>query len=350
MSVLDQWPDEVLGHPRHLAAQPVLADLIQQLRDCANVKDGYELQQALLGHLNAADTARGAFAQAVKRMRRGESPQRGAPDPQSGAGSLAPGNLAAGAGRLRAGRPPAQMRRRRSGMARVRIPAQAHHRPVPECAARRIRRQGGQGSRTRARRAGLPRGRQVRDPARPDQLPADRRRDHLRQRRHLHDHRGQDQSRRTSPAQNRKVKAAAAAVDHNAPLPGDDRRARMYDPDLPYHVRLDVLRLGTERAARDGIFTAKLPGARALLVTDIYGYAADGWTGDEWPDLPAVQPLPATCPAARPRRADRRGERRPQPGLPARPPAPRHAPPAARPGFSPCGVWVPAPDLVVCRF
>jgi hypothetical protein len=61
VSVLDQWPDEVLRHPRHLAAQPALAGLIQQLRDCANVKDGCEFQQALLGYLKEADTARAAF-------------------------------------------------------------------------------------------------------------------------------------------------------------------------------------------------------------------------------------------------------------------------------------------------
>lgn len=91
---------------------------------------------------------------------------------------------------------------------------------------------------------------------------------------------------RTSPAQNRRVKAAAAAVGHSysAPLPGKDRRARLYDIDLPYQTRFDVLRLGTDRAARDGIFTAKLPGDRALFVTDLYGYAAGGWTDDEWPD------------------------------------------------------------------
>jgi hypothetical protein len=41
MSVLDLWPDEVLGHLRHLAAQPVVADL---------------------SHVNAADTARVGFA------------------------------------------------------------------------------------------------------------------------------------------------------------------------------------------------------------------------------------------------------------------------------------------------
>jgi hypothetical protein len=88
---------------------------------------------------------------------------------------------------------------------------------------------------------------------------------------------------RTSPAQNRRVKAAAAAVADNAPLPGTDRKARLYDVDLPYKTHLDVLRAGTERAARDGIFTAKLRGDRALLVTDLYGCTASGWTDDKWP-------------------------------------------------------------------
>jgi hypothetical protein len=82
--VIDRYPDEVLVHPRHLAAQAVLADLIQQLRDCADVKDGYEFQQALLSRIDAAGTARAAFAQAVQRMDDGKAPQRGAPEPQSG--------------------------------------------------------------------------------------------------------------------------------------------------------------------------------------------------------------------------------------------------------------------------
>lgn len=42
VSVLDQWSDEVLIRPRRVAAQPVLAELIQQLRDCASVKDSDE--------------------------------------------------------------------------------------------------------------------------------------------------------------------------------------------------------------------------------------------------------------------------------------------------------------------
>jgi len=48
VSVLHQRPGEVLAHPRHLAAQPVLTGLIQQLRACVNIEDGYEFQQALL--------------------------------------------------------------------------------------------------------------------------------------------------------------------------------------------------------------------------------------------------------------------------------------------------------------
>ena len=47
---------------------------------------------------------------------------------------------------------------------------------------------------------------------------------------------------------------------------------------------MDLLALGTERAARDGIFTARVRGDRALLVTDIYGCSAQGWTDDEFAD------------------------------------------------------------------
>jgi hypothetical protein len=284
VSVLDQWPDEVLGHPRHLAAQPVLADLIQQLRDCANVKDGYEFQQALLSHLNAADTARGAFAQAVKRMRRGESLQRGVPDPQSG---LDPSRLET-------------WQLERDVCERVVRQLKC----VGDALAWRVF--GFQRKHIIALCQSAPPGGFAGKAGRAAELAR------VEQAYHqdgkfaiLHDltnclrigdvtifnHDGtfttievKTNPLRTNPAQNRKVKAAVAATGHNAPLPGDDRRARLYDLGLPYRTRLDVLRLGTERAARDGIFTAKLPGARALLVTDLYGYAAGGWTDDEWPD------------------------------------------------------------------
>ncbi len=77
-------PDDVLAHPRHEAAQKALPDLIVQLRLAANVKDGYEFQQELIGHIRETEEARNAFSKAVKRMEDGKPPQRDAPEPQSG--------------------------------------------------------------------------------------------------------------------------------------------------------------------------------------------------------------------------------------------------------------------------
>lgn len=57
---------------------------------------------------------------------------------------------------------------------------------------------------------------------------------------------------------------------------------RLHDIDIPFQTHLDLLRTATERAAQDGIFTMKVPGARALLVTDIHGVAARGWTGEDF--------------------------------------------------------------------
>jgi hypothetical protein len=82
---------------------------------------------------------------------------------------------------------------------------------------------------------------------------------------------------RRSPAQSRRIKAARDAVRNGGPLPGNDPMARLHDLDVPFRTHLDLLRTGTERAARDGIFTVKVPGARALVVTDAYGCNAQGW-------------------------------------------------------------------------
>jgi hypothetical protein len=85
-------PDEVFRHPQHEAAQQSLAELIVQLRACANVRDGYDLQQELLAQVLAVENNRNAFSQAVKRMRAGKPPQPGAPEPQS---ALDPAHLEA---------------------------------------------------------------------------------------------------------------------------------------------------------------------------------------------------------------------------------------------------------------
>jgi hypothetical protein len=77
-------PDDVFAHPRHESAQKTLPDLIVQLRAAANVKDGYDLQQELIGHVRETEEARNAFSKAVKRMEGGKSPQLDAPEPRSG--------------------------------------------------------------------------------------------------------------------------------------------------------------------------------------------------------------------------------------------------------------------------
>ena len=52
---------------------------------CArNLKDGYELQQELIGQVRETEEARKAFSKAVKRMEDGKPPQLDAPEPQSG--------------------------------------------------------------------------------------------------------------------------------------------------------------------------------------------------------------------------------------------------------------------------
>ena len=100
-------------------------------------------------------------------------------------------------------------------------------------------------------------GRPVRAHARPDQLPADRRhhRIHGRAARAIE---VKTNAKRHNSAQNRRIRAARSALGRAGPLPGDDRGEWLYDLDLPYRTHLDLLRTGTERAAREG---SSLPGS-----------------------------------------------------------------------------------------
>jgi hypothetical protein len=89
---------------------------------------------------------------------------------------------------------------------------------------------------------------------------------------------------RSKSAQQRRIRSANDALQNAAPLSGKDRRARLFDLDVPFKTHLDLLALGTERAAREGIFAARVRGDRALLVTDIYpelaherGLARSAW-------------------------------------------------------------------------
>jgi hypothetical protein len=275
-------PGEVYNHPRHQAAQQCLADLIAQLRQCSSIAEGHALQQALLGEVLTAETDRRAFARAVRRVRAGKQPQQGVPDPQSGQDPTLPETWQLEHDVCE--RVARQLRCvgdalawRVYGYQRKHIIALCQNQSPGPIA-------GKQGLRAELDRV---------EQARADGQFA-----------LLHDLTNclrigdvtvfggdgtpsvieikTDPSRRR-PAQNRRIKAAIEAVKNGGPLPGLDRRARLYDLDLPYQNHLKVLRDGAARAAADGIFTAKLPGDRALLVTDIFGFSARGWTEDDWP-------------------------------------------------------------------
>jgi hypothetical protein len=284
VKLLEADPDEVFRHPRHEAAQKLLPELITQLRECENVADGYEFQEVLFAALIETEEARNAASRAVKRLQAGGKLQSGAPEPLSG-------------------RDPALLETwllERDICERV----ARQFRCVGDALAWRVF--GFQRKYIIALCQNAPAGVM----AGKEGLVAER--DHVRQA--WHDGRfalqndltnclrigdivifGNDGSHeiievktdpaRRSPAQQRKIKAAEDAVRGAGPLPGVDRRARLYDLDVPFRTRLDLLALGLDRAARDGIFTATVPGARSLLVTDVYGYTAQGWTDDEWQEV-----------------------------------------------------------------
>jgi hypothetical protein len=275
-------PDDVFTHPRHEAAQKALPDLIMQLRAAANVTDGYEFQQELIAHVRETEEVRNSFSKAVKRIEDGKSPQPGAPEPQSG-------------------RDPALLE------------TWQLERDVCERIARQFRCVGDAlawrvfGFERRniialcqndppgvwAGKAGAP--------AELDAVEQAYRQDG--QFAILHDmtnclrigdvtvFRGDgsretievksDPQRRKS-AQQRRISAANDALNNAGPLPGKDRRARLFDVDVPFRTHLDLLALGIDRAAREGIFAARVRGDRALLVTDIYGCNQQGWTSEQF--------------------------------------------------------------------
>jgi len=77
-------PDDVLAHPRHLAMQKTLTNLIQQLRDCDTNESGIAFQHDLLREVLAVQEDRAGYKRAAVRVRGGKAVQVGAPEPQSG--------------------------------------------------------------------------------------------------------------------------------------------------------------------------------------------------------------------------------------------------------------------------
>lgn len=275
-------PDEVFVHPRHEAAQKALPELIVQLRSAANVKDGYEFQHELIARVSETEDAFNAFARAVKRMKGGKSPQPHAPEPQSGRDTALLETWEFE--REMCERVARQFRCvgdalawRVFGFERRNIIALCQNAPPGIWAGK----------------AGAA--------AELDVVEQAYRQDG--QFALLHDMTnclrigdvtvfGNDGSRmtmevksnpqRNKSVQQRRITAASEALQNAAPLPGKDRRARLFDLDVQFMTHMDLLAVGTERAARDGIFAARVPGDRMLLVTDIYGCNQQGWTEAEY--------------------------------------------------------------------
>jgi hypothetical protein len=247
-----------------------------------NVRDGYEFQQELLAQVLAAESDRNAFSMAVKRMRSGKPPQPGAPEPQS---ELDTACLETWQLEHDVCERVARQYRcvgdalawRVFGFQRRNIIALCQNEPPGVMAGKK------------GLDAELERGEQAwkedgqfailhdltnclrigdvtvfGDDGSPETIEI------------------KSDPQRRSPAQRRRIQAAQDALRYGTPLPGKDHRARLFNLDIPFRTHLNLLGTGTDRAAMDGIFAAKVPGERALLVTDIYGCNAQGWTEDEY--------------------------------------------------------------------
>lgn len=276
-------PDEVLTHPRHQAAQATLVSRIEQLRACSTVEEGYAFQQDLLADVLAVEEDLNALSRAVKRIASRKPPQKGAPEPQTD--------------RDRAD--PATWQLEHDVCERI----ARQYRCVGDALAWRVlgfqRRYvlalcRNQSAGVMAGSLGLPaeRARVERAWQEDGQFAL------------MHDltnclrigdvtvfadegpvtievKTNEKKELRSTP-QTRRLKAALRALGGAAALPGDDPKERLHDLEIPLKTHLDLLALGTERAARDGIFATRVPGNRALIVADLYGCQAQGWTEREF--------------------------------------------------------------------
>lgn len=276
-------PETVLAHPRHQRAQPLLTQLIWQVRGCASHQDGVEAQRDLLGHLLEVEELRAATSQAVKRMSRGMSAQTGAPEPESGGDPalLATWQLENAV----AERVARQLRSIGDALAwrafnydrRFVLALCRNDSPGPMA--------GKQGLAAELKF--------IEDTWRNDGCFA-----------LLHDltnclrigdatvfgtdglkfHEIKTNPDKKVSAQLRRIEEATRALWKGTGLPGGHPRERLHDLDVPLRTHLDLLAVATEQAANKGIFAAKVPGSRALVVADLLGCQAQGWDADEFFD------------------------------------------------------------------
>lgn len=263
-------PDDMMMHPRHLAMQPVLVQLIQQLRDCETVEAGVDFQRALLTRLLEVEKDRWEFKRAATRVRNGKQPHREAPEPQSGRN---PADVATW--RFEHNVCERLARQLRSVGDALAWRVFGFHRPFILALCRN------QSPGPMYGKAGLA--------AELEHLERACKEDGTFAL--LHDltnclrigditvwdgvHTPRTEEVKTNPknarsAQLRRINQARAAVLDGGPLPGNNASELLYDLNLPLRTHLDVLRDALERAATEGVYATEVPGSRALVVVDQY--------------------------------------------------------------------------------
>ncbi|MER6374051.1 hypothetical protein ABT255_38060 [Streptomyces mirabilis] len=275
-------PDDMLVHPRHQAMQPVLVQLIQQLRACESVEAGVDFQRALLTRLLEVEKDRWDFKRAVTRMRNGKQPHQEVPELQSGRD---PADIATW--RFEHDVCERLARQLRSVGDALAWRVFGFHRPFILALCRN------QSPGPMYGKAGLAAELEHFERAcKQDGAFA-----------LLHDltnclrigdmtvwdgvHPPRTEEIKTNPknsrsVQLRRINQARAAVLDGGPLPGDNASELLYDLDLPLRTHLDVLRDALERAATDGIYATPVPGSRALFVVDQYACAQQGMSSEQF--------------------------------------------------------------------
>ncbi|MEU3299766.1 hypothetical protein ABZ729_08080 [Streptomyces sp. NPDC006678] len=267
----DYGPDDMVVHARHQAMQPVLAEIIQQLRDCETVEAGVAFQRDLLTRLLEVEKDRREFKRAAARMRKGKSPHREAPEPQSGRdlSDVATWQFEHDVCERLA-------RQLRSVGDALAWRVFGFHRPFILALCRNdppgpmYGKAGLQAELEHVERAFKEDGAFAL----------------------LHDltnclrigditvwdgvHPPRTEEVKTNPknrrgAQVRRINQARAAVLDGGPLPGDNASELLHDLDLPLRTHLTDLREAMEQAATEGVYATAVPGSRSLSIVDQYG-------------------------------------------------------------------------------
>ncbi|MFH8470401.1 hypothetical protein [Streptomyces sp. NPDC017991] len=275
-------PDDMVMHPRHQAMQPVLVQLIQQLRECETMEDGVVFQRDLLDRLLDVEKDRAGFKRVVKRMGGGKGPHPEAPEPQSGRDLAAVTTW-----RFELEVCDRLARQLRSVGDALAWRAFNFHRPFILALCRNqspglmYGKTGLKAERERIERAFKEDGAF----ALMHDLTNCLRIGDITVWDGVHSPRTEEiktNEKNSRSAQLRRINQARAAVLDGGPLPGNNASELLYDLDLPLRTHLDVLRDALERAATDGIYATPVPGSRALFVVDQYACAQQGMSSEQF--------------------------------------------------------------------